>query len=602
MHQGLIPVNPLPTTVNPFGLAGLLPATGRPWLDQFATGSLERLLGLTRLDHAYRRLGPSESCDEFIAKACAALDISLQYPASELELVPATGPVLVVANHPFGGIEGLLLAGLLRRVRPDVRVMANYLLSRIPELAELFIAVDPFGGPRAGNAAGLRQSLRWLKQGGLLLVFPAGEVSHWQRKHGAVTDPPWQEGVARLAQMAGARVLPIYLYGNNSITFHVAGLVHPRLRTALLAKELLNKRNKKVALRIGRPVEAAEIKDQAPAALIQFLRLRTYLLGAMREELVSPPALPELPVGELQSVDDACAREVAALAPEQALASSGEFIVYLAHAAQIPALLREIGRLREQSFRQVGEGTGKDIDLDEFDVDYLHLFVWHTTKNELVGGYRLGLVDHILARRGRKGLYTRQLFRMKKKLFRQMGPAIELGRSFVRVDYQRNFTPLLLLWKGIAAFVVRNPAYGTLFGPVSISSAYSPVSRQLIMDFLETVETDSELARCVRPRRKPVPERRCWGTTELATLGEIEHISRLLVDIEPDGRGVPVLLRQYLRLGGRILGFNVDENFNDAIDALIMVDLTRCDPRTLERYMGRDAARGFLAWHAAQKP
>ncbi|OQX09517.1 MAG: hypothetical protein BWK76_22060 [Desulfobulbaceae bacterium A2] len=579
----------------------MLPATGRPWLDQLAAGSLERLLGLTRLDHAYRRLGPSDDCDEFIAKACAALDITLHFPASELAHIPADGPVLVVANHPFGGIEGLLLAGLLRRVRPDVRVMANYLLSRIPELADIFIAVDPFGGPRAGNATGLRQSLRWLRDGGVLLVFPAGEVSHWQRGHGAVTDPPWQEGIARLAQLSGARVLPIYLYGNNSLGFHVAGLLHPRLRTALLAKELLNKRNKKVALRIGQAMEPAEYKDLTPAALTQFLRLRTYLLGAMREELASPPAL-QIPAACGPSAEgDACAREVAALAPEQTLAAAGEFAVYLAHAAQIPSLLREIGRLREQSFRAVGEGTGQDIDLDEFDVDYLHLFVWHTKKNELVGGYRLGLVDHILARRGRKGLYTRQLFRMKKKLFQQMGPAIELGRSFVRTEYQRSFTPLLLLWKGIAAFVVRNPAYCTLFGPVSISSSYSPVSRQLIMDFLQTVELDSELARCVRPRKKPARGQRCWGNTELATLGEIEHISRLLAGFEPDGRGVPVLLRQYLKLGGRILGFNVDENFNDAIDALIMVDLSRCDSRSLERYMGREAARDFLAHHVARR-
>jgi len=597
MDQGLVSSNPS-HVANPFGLAGLLPATGRPWLDQLAVNSLERLLGLTRMDHAYRRLGPSGDCEEFITKACAALDITLHFPAAELGQIPAQGPVVVVANHPFGGIEGLLLAGLLRRVRSDVRVMANFLLSRIPELAELFIAVDPFRGPQASNAAGLRQSLRWLKGGGLLLVFPAGEVSHWQRRQG-VTDPPWQEGVARLVQLTQARVVPIYLYGNNSLGFHVAGLIHRHLRTALLPREVLNKRHKRVTLRIGRAMEPKELRDLAPATLIQFLRLRTYLLGAMREELAGPPALPPLLQGGPMAEGDLCAREVASLAPEQTLVASGEFVVYLAHAAQIPALLREIGRLREQSFRAVGEGTGKEIDLDEFDVDYLHLFAWNSKASELVGGYRLGLVDHILERRGRKGLYTRRLFRMKKHLFQAMGPAIELGRSFIRAEYQRSFTPLLLLWKGIAAFAARNPRYRTLFGPVSISSAYSPVSRQLMVDYLQTVELDSELARCVRPRRKPASGHRCWGCAELATLGEIDHLSRLLVDLEPDGRGVPVLLRQYLKLGGRILGFNVDEDFNDAIDALIMVDLTRCDRRTLERYMGREQARAFLAWHAA---
>lgn len=580
----------------PFRLHGLLPGTGQPWLDKFAVRGIERLLGLSTLDAAYRELGASRDCDEFIAKACAALDVELRFPAEELAHIPLSGPVVVVANHPFGGIEGMLLAGLLRRRRKDVRVMANHLLQRIPELSELFIGVDPFNGPQAGNAAGLRRAVRWLRDGGVLLVFPAGAVSHWQLSRGSVTDPVWNPGIGRLIHLARASVVPVYIYGNNGPAFHVAGLLHPRLRTALLARELLNKASSRIALRIGRPLEYPAIGNLAAEPLIRFLRLRTYLLGAVGEELAVPRG-PQPTVDPAPANADRCGREVALLRTDQRLAATGELAVYLAHAAQIPHLLREIGRQRELAFRAVGEGTGQESDLDEFDADYLHLFVWNEERHELVGGYRLGLTDHILARRGLKGLYTRCLFRLKKRLFDRMGPALELGRSFVRTDYQRGFAPLLLLWKGIGTFVARNPHYRVLFGPVSISNEYNPLSRQLIMDYLRSSLFDAQLARMVKPRNSPARRRGLWQPADLAMLGDIEPVSALLAGIEPDGKGVPVLLRQYLKLGGRILGFNVDPAFSHAIDALIMVDLTRCDVRTLRRYMGRQEAAGYLAHH-----
>lgn len=578
----------------PFQLRGLLPSTGQAWLDKTLAVSAERLLGLSELDAAYRALGPSRDCDDFIDKACAALGVALRFPAQELAHIPATGPVIVIANHPFGGIEGLLLAGLLRRVRKDVRVMTNFMLQRIPELSELFIGVDPFAGAPLRNAAGLRQALRWLEGGGLLLAFPAGEVSHWHLQRRGVTDPLWQEGVARLVHKTRATVAPVYIYGANGTMFQFAGMVHPWLRTALLPRELLNKAKMQIPIRIGKPLPHDEIAHLDAAPLTRFLRLRTYLLGAMTEELPAPRR--EIPIHAGEGADR-CASEVAALAPLQRLAANGDLAVYIAHAAQIPNLLREIGRQRELTFRAVGEGTGTAIDLDAYDADYLHLFIWDERQAKLAGGYRLGLSDHILARRGRKGLYTRSLFKMKKRLFEHMGPAIELGRSFVCAEYQRSFTPLLLLWKGIATFVSRHPHYRVLFGPVSISSDYAPASRQLIVDYLETALLDRDLARWVKPLRKPVRNHAAWSQADIAALGDIETISALLSGIEHDGKGVPVLLRQYLKLGGRLLGFNVDPQFNHAIDALLMVDLARCDQRTLQRYMGKQEAADYLEYH-----
>lgn len=582
---------------NPFQLHGLLPGTGQAWMDRALAVSVERLLGLSELDAAYRALGLSRDCDDFIAKACDALGIELRFPEHELAHVPSTGPVVIVANHPFGGIEGLLLAGLLRRVRKDVRVMANFMLRRVPELSELFIGVDPFAGSHARNASGLRQALRWLEAGGLLLMFPAGAVSHWRLDRRGITDPPWQPGVARLLHRTRATVTPIYLYGANGPMFQLAGMVHPGLRTALLPRELLNKSKARIPVRIGRPLDYAEIAHLDAEPLTHFLRLRTYLLGAMDQELPAPRAAAPVHAG---GGADQCARDVAALPPSQRLAATGDLAVYVAHAAQIPALLREIGRQRELTFRAVGEGTGGAIDLDAYDADYLHLFVWDERQARLAGGYRMGLSDHILARRGRKGLYTRSLFRMKKQLFRRMGPAIELGRSFVCPEYQRSFAPLLLLWKGIGAFVARHPRYRVLFGPVSISSDYAAVSRQLMVDYLEAALLDRDLSRLVRPRRRPVRNRSAWLKSDVAALGDIETVSALLAGVEPDGKGVPVLLRQYLKLGGRILGFNVDPQFNHAIDALLMVDLSRCELRTLQRYMGKQEALDYLGYEEAR--
>jgi putative hemolysin len=263
----------------------------------------------------------------------------------------------------------------------------------------------------------------------------------------------------------------------------------------------------------------------------------------------------------------------------------------------MPWCLQEIGRLRELTFRAAGEGTGKASDIDLFDTYYLHLFVWDAKAEAIVGAYRMGLADEILARYGKRGLYTQSLFKYGARALRTLNPAIELGRSFVRAEYQRNFAPLLLLWRGIGRWVARSPRYAVLFGPVSISNSYESESRRLIVDYLKANSVETGLARHVKPRRpfragKP-------ADAELSALGDIEELSRAVERIEPDHKGVPILLKHYLRLGGRVLGFNTDEQFGDALDGLILVDLRASDPRMLARYMGEEGAAGFLAYHRA---
>jgi putative hemolysin len=291
--------------------------------------------------------------------------------------------------------------------------------------------------------------------------------------------------------------------------------------------------------------------------------------------------------------------EIDALPADQRLVDRGRFQVYCARAGQIPWALQEIGRLRELTFRAVGEGTGLGADIDLFDALYLHLFVWDAHAASIAGAYRLGLVDEILSRHGKRGLYTHSLFKYRIQVLEALSPAIELGRSFVRVEYQRSFAPLLLLWAGIGRFVERSPQYAVLFGPVSISARYAPASRRLIVEYLSAYSADTRLARQVKPRRPFRPGARPPApNAAISAPRSIDELSRRIAQIEHDGKGVPVLLRQYLQLGGRLLGFNLDRNFADTLDGLIMVDLREVEETVLARYMGKREAAAFRAYHA----
>lgn len=301
--------------------------------------------------------------------------------------------------------------------------------------------------------------------------------------------------------------------------------------------------------------------------------------------------IDEVPSATLQT-------EIDALPPDQRLVQHGRFNVYCARADQIPRALQEIGRLRELTFRAVGEGTGRASDIDLFDAFYLHLFVWDVHTASIAGAYRLGLVDEILARYGKRGLYTHSLFRYRTRLLDSLSPAIELGRSFVRAEYQRSFAPLLLLWAGIGRFIERSPRYAVLFGAVSISARYAPASRRLIVEYLSAYRADARLARDVKPRRPFRDRARTAPDAPLSAPGSLDELSRRIAQIEPDGKGVPVLLRQYLQLGGRLLGFTLDRAFADTLDGLIMVDVREVEEAVLARYMGKRGAAAFRAYHA----
>jgi putative hemolysin len=567
-----------------------------PKLPPPVQGALHRMLLLDRVNELFERVRKTPGNGSFCARMLDCLHVKPRVSALDLSRIPKQGPVVAVANHPFGVIEGTILAALLTTIRPDVKIMTSYLIAEFPELRDLCIFVDPFGREESirANQKGLRESLQWLKRGGLLVIFPAGEVAHLDLKRRQITDPAWNENVARIARKTGSSVLPMYFHGANSALFHILGLVHPRLRTALLPHEFLNKQHANIELRIGNPIGPKKFEAfPDDAALIRHLRRRTYLLQGRQtrcRSLARPFQADLVPaVGA-----DVLKAEIGSLPPDRFLAEAGELTAVLARAGEIPNALREIGRLRELTFRLTGEGTGKSIDLDDFDAHYLHLFLWNNEAGEIAGAYRLGPTDRLVGRFGKKGLYTNTLFAYKAAFLHRIDPALEMGRSFVRPEYQKSYAPLLLLWKGIGQFVARNPRYKVLFGPVSISNEYNAGSRHLMVTFLKTYMRSDDLARLVRPR-SPFRVRPIQALEEIGE--DVEELSALIADIETDRKGVPILLKQYLKLGGKLVAFNVDSHFANALDGLIVVDLVETDPRVLDRYMGKNGAAAFLDYH-----
>ena len=555
-----------------------------------------------------RAQGPSDGFR--LENLLAEMRIGIRVAATDQVRIPASGAVLVVANHPYGVLDGAILTVLLTRLRSDVKVLTNSLLGDIPELRKHCIFVDPFHTDHSIdlNRRALREALAWLQKGGMLAMFPAGEVSHWQMPTAQIADPEWNETAVRLLRRTGAAALPVYFCGHNSVGFQLMGMLHPKLRTAFLLQEFLRQKDKTVEVRVGSaipPDSLTAIGNDREA--VEYLRWRTYLLArrsklnaswstALRSRLASRIQLPVA----LGVPAEFLAEEVARIPKDRCLGESGELAVYVGTAREMPHLLHEVGRLRELTFRQVGEGTGKSRDLDPFDDYYWHIVLWHKTKQELVGAYRAGDTAEILAERGISGLYTSTLFHYDERVFQKLGPAMELGRSFVRPEYQRQYAPLLLLWKGIARMVARRPQIPVLFGAVSISNAYNEASRELIYRFFEARMHEDELAGLIEPRRpfRPAAVRRwdCRGMSQV--LRDLDELSQPITDVEADGKGLPILLRQYAKVGGKLLGFNVDRKFSNVLDGLVVVDLRKTEAAVLERYMGRENAARFRLVHA----
>lgn len=572
--------------------------------------AIETALAIDKINAIHQSIPRGMDAKTFCRVSLNTLDVDYAVTEHELSHVPKQGPLIMVANHPFGGIEGIILSELLLHIRPDVRILGNYLLTQIPELRPNIIAVDPFNPRKAAvaNARALKKAMDWVAGGGALLAFPSGEVSHFDLKLKAVVDPPWSPHIGKIAIKAKAKVVPVHIHGRNTLFFNLMGMIHPRLRTVLLPRQMLNKVGATIQLTIGEPILWRKLVDFGkPEEMVNFLRLSTDLLKHRKslkptwstiplphnsKRCFQQPIVAPLPKGQLK-------QEIESLPEESQLVSQKEFRVYLTTADRSPAIMREIGRLRETSFRDVDEGTGRSLDIDTYDNHYLQLFLWNSKTHEIVGAYRIGQTDQILKKLGRDGLYSTTLFNYKNEFYEHLDNTLELGRSFIRTEYQKKFGCLAMLWRGIGEFVARNRRYRYLFGPVSISQDYHKISKNLMVAFLSHNTMDPHLAPMVKPRKRVKIRKSINRSAPLNLPGKnaIEEISMLVSKIEKDNKGVPTLIKHYLKLNGQFLAFNLDKAFANVIDGLVWVDLLKTDPKLIERFLSSAGTEAFYAYH-----
>jgi len=576
---------------------------------------LESFLSVRSINRAYRQYteGRIEHSPNFFIDALKYLRVSYQVTEEDLERIPRDGPVIIVANHPLGGLDGVVLGALLTSVRPDVRILANSLLWHIEEIRPWLIRINPFGGKQAAgqNIRGLKEAIRYLRDGHCLGTFPSGTVSHLSLRTRKVADPRWNPNTARIIRHSQATVVPLFFLGKNSAAFQLLGLFHPLLRTAMLPREFMNKSDTCLRIRIGQPIPYRKLERfESDAAMVDYIRLNTYILRKRQDEARKRWLFPMPLVRRARSApkaapiiepvpSDALRAEIEALPPETVYLDAGNFVVHVVRGSELDGVMREIGRLREVTFRAVGEGTGTPCDLDHYDPYYLHLFLWDRRAGTIAGAYRMGLTDEILPARGPKGLYTTTLFKIKPKALEFFTPGIELGRSFITPQYQRKHSSLILLWRAIHRFSARHPRYSRFFGPVSITREYQNLSKDLIVQFLKNKNFDPKLAALIKPRHPP---RRARLTRQeklvlRETLQDIEDVSALVAEVELDRKGVPTLLRHYVRLSGQLLAFNIDPDFGHCLDGFIFVDFLTAPRRLVKEYMGEDGWAAFARYH-----
>ena len=516
---------------------------------------------------------------EFADHLLENMNVTFDLNPEQLKNIPETGGFIVVSNHPFGGIEGVMLYSLISKVRPDIKLMANFILSHIPNLKEAFFAVNPFSNNPEWKSSvnGIKGAIDHVAKGHGLGVFPAGEVSRYHG-HDFPEDLPWSNSVARIIKQANVPVIPVYWEGRNSKLFYAVDKIHPMLGTARLMRELANKHDHCIPVRIGKPIAPSEIEDYAqPKELAAYLRARTYALEAELQNIKTPQnpvsnepiasaVEPSILQAELNDIKDQCL-----------LYSSANFECYLAEYEMIPNTMHELARLREESFRAIGEGTGKSLDQDVFDTYYKHLVLWDTDKQRIVGSYRLGVGKEILPKHGIKGFYVSTLFDIDEGLSDTLNKTIELGRSFVTLDYQKEVLSLVLLLRGLSVVVVRYPDIEYFIGPVSISNWYPKFYQSLIAEFItRNHPVKPEVASLVKPHTPFHPDFLKVDVDALLkyNMESIDRYDKFLFRLSAGAFRMPTLLKKYLKLNAKVLCFNIDPDFNDTLDALMLLKFT----------------------------
>ena len=544
-----------------------------------------KILKISTINKIYNR-NKHLSNLEFLDALLKEFKIRFEIPDEDLKRLPKEGAYITVSNHPLGGVDGILLLKLMIEQRSDFKIIANFLLHKIEPLIPYIMPVNPFENRKdvKSSVTGFKNALLHLKEGHPLGIFPAGEVSTY-RDGKLLVDKPWEAAAMKLAKKAKVPIVPIYFHAKNSPLFYRLSKISDTLRTAKLPSELLTQKNRVIKVRIGRPIS---VKDQEQHETLEefsdFIRKKTYMLSNAFENpkilknISSSIKINKAPKKIITPVNPLIMRsEVDYLrAKNLRLLQSKNYEVYLAPAATIPNILREIGRLREITFREIGEGTNKAIDLDHFDTYYHHMFLWDTEAECLAGAYRMGLGTEIYEAFGIDGFYLQDLFRFEPELHDMMSKSIELGRAFIIKQYQQKPMPLFLLWKGIVHTTLRLPNHKYLIGGVSISNRFSNFSKSLMIEFMKSHYYDPYLAQYVHPKKefkvklKDADKDFVFDATE----ADLNKFDKIIDEIEPGALRLPVLLKKYIKQNARLIAFNVDPLFNNAVDGLMYIRIS----------------------------
>ena len=521
---------------------------------------------------------PTQDFDVILREIQLKVDVDQK----SISNIPATGPVVIICNHPTGIPDGIVMIETITRVRKDVKVLGNFLLDRVEPMKPYLFPVNPFDEVKGGSLAGLKLALKHVTDGGCLLLCPAGEVSTWHGGWGKkwVSDRKWHSSAIKFLRKSGATIVPCWIEARNSLTFHLLGKIHPRLRTLMLCREIFNKKGQTFPITIGAPIAPSRLKELDNInTYADYLRAMVDYLRDCREKPVRSLADIANEQGDMSDieapVDRAALRaEVEGLSPESKLFDHGDhFSVYLVKTEQIPLMMREIGRLREITFRSIGEGSMKSSDIDQYDAYYRQLFIWDKEAGALVGAYRMGFGGEIMEHYGLDGFYTHSLFRYDESLGGMLRQSIELGRSFITTDYQRKPTSLLMLWRGIFHTLLSHHDYRYLVGPVTISGEFQRSSKTIILNHLQQQCFNHEIAAQVHPRTGAEGIDAPIDASLIKGVENIALVDKIVSDIEKDERCIPVLIKKYLQLGSEVVGFNVDHDFCDALDALMVLDI-----------------------------
>ncbi len=577
-------------------IANVLGVSKYGFLGTFVGWLLMRLLSISTINRIYSKHKHKKELD-FLNGILGDFKIEFEIPEEDLKRIPKTGPFITISNHPLGGIDGILLLKLLLQERPDFKIIANFLLHRIEPLKPFVMPVNPFETHKdaKSSVAGIKSALVHLRDGNPLGIFPAGEVSTY-RDGKLMVDKPWEEGAVRLIKKAQVPVIPIYFHAKNSKMFYVLSKISDTFRTAKLPSELLSQKHRVIKVRIGKPIS---VKDQDSyediPSFYEFIRKKTYMLANPFEKktpkILSTQNLKiPKPPKEIISQKNVryFIREVEKLREnDKRLLESKNYEVFFASAKEIPNVLQEIGRLREITFRDVGEGTNKSIDLDKFDKYYHHLILWDREADMLVGAYRMGLGKDIYKKYGIAGFYIHTLFRFEPELYNMMESTIEMGRAFIVKEYQQKPMPLFLLWKGIVHVTLRYPEYKYLMGGVSISNQFSEFSKSLMIEFMKSHYYDPYIAQYIFPKKEFKVKLKDDDKDFVfdATKADMQKFDKIIDEIEPGALRIPVLIKKYVKQNARLVAFNVDPKFNNAVDGLMYIRVADLPESTVKPVM-----------------